>query len=99
MRITKSQLRQIIQEELRSNYPSTDFYGGQDSRMSSPKKQKRKPVGKSVNDERKEFIDSVIDHKYTALEYKERKSLVQRLAISIDKAIAAVLEKFYSYTS
>ena len=62
--------------------------------MSSPKKQKRNPVRKGVDDERKEFINSVIDHKYTALEYKERKSLVQRLAVSIDKAVAGVLEKF-----
>ena len=93
MRITKSQLRQIIQEELRSNLATTDFYGGQDSGI-TPKRQKRTPVGKSVNDERKEFIDSVIDHKYAGLEYKERKSLIQKLTISIDKAVAGVLEKF-----
>jgi len=93
MRITRSQLKKIIKEELRYAKSTTDFYGGQDSGI-TPKRQKRTPGGKSVNDERKEFIDSVIDHKYTALEYKERKSLVQRLAVSIDKAVAGVLEKF-----
>ena len=87
MRITKSQLRQIIKEEL------TDFYGTQDA-YSIPKQQKRNPVSKSVNDERKEFIDSVIDHKFKALEHKERQSLIQKLSMSIDKAIAGVLEKF-----
>ena len=87
MRITKLQLRQIIKEEL------TDFYGTQDA-YSNPKQQKRNPVSKSVNDERKEFIDSVIDHKFKALEHKERQSLIQKLSMSIDKAIAGVLEKF-----
>ena len=92
MRITKSQLRQIIKEELISE-ETTDFYGGQDSGI-TPKQRKQTSVGKSVDEERKEFIDSVIDHKYRALEYKERKSLIQKLAMSIDKAIAGVLEKF-----
>jgi len=47
-----------------------------------------------VDDAEKSFIDSVIDHKYKALEHKERKSLIQKLAMSIDKAIDGVLENF-----
>jgi hypothetical protein len=88
MKVTRSQLKKIIQEELDESFMEPGGFG-----VSHPK-QKKISSGSSVDDAEKRFIDSVINHKYKALEHKERKSLVQRLAMSIDKAITGVLEKF-----
>ena len=94
MRITKSELREIIQEELEEGFFTSDSTprGGLD--YSLPKKQKKGSSGPAVEVAEKNFIDSVIKNKYKALEHKERKSLIQKLAMSIDKAIAEVLEDF-----
>ena len=94
MKITKSQLKKIIQEELEEGFFTSDSPPGIGPEYSVPKRQKKPSSGPSVDVAEKKFIDSVINHKYKALEHKERKSLVQRLAMSIDKAIAGVLEKF-----
>jgi len=94
MKITKSELREIIQEELEEGFFTSDAPPGTGPEYSVPKRQKKVSSGPSVDDAEKSFIDSVINHKYKVIDQKERKSLVQRLAMSIDKAIAAVLEKF-----
>ena len=94
MRITKSQLKKIIQEELEEGFFTMDSFPRTGGAYSTPKKQKKVSSGPPLDAAEKIFIDSVIDHKYKALEHKERQSLIQKLAMSIDKAIAGVLEKF-----
>ena len=94
MKVTRSQLKKIIQEELEEGFFTSDSTPSIGPEYSVPKRQKKPSPGPSLDVAEKKFIDSVINHKYKALEHKERKSLVQRLAMSIDKAIAGVLEKF-----
>ena len=88
MRITKSQLKKIIQEELDESFMNPGGFG-----VSHPK-QKKISSGPSVDDAEKAFIDSVIRHKYKALEYKEQQSLAQRLTQAIDNAVAKELKGF-----
>jgi len=94
MRITKSQLKEIIQEELEEGFFTSDAPPGIGPEYSVPKRQKNPSPGPSVDDAEKSFIDSVIKHKYKTLDYKEQESLTQRLILAIDKAIDAVLSKF-----
>ena len=88
MKITKSQLKKIIQEELDESFMEPGGFG-----VSHPK-QKKISSGPSVDDAEKRFIDSVIKHKYKAIEYKEQQALAQRLAQVIDDAVAAELKGF-----
>jgi len=94
MKITKSELREIIQEELEEGFFTSDAPPGTGPEYSVPKRQKKVSSGPSVDDAEKSFIDSVIKHKYKILDYKEQESLTQRLILAIDKAIDAVLDKF-----
>ena len=88
MKVTRSQLKKIIQEELDESFMEPGGFG-----VSHPKQKKIAP-SPSVDDTEKRFIDSVIRHKYKALEYKEQQALAQRLAQVIDDAVAAELEGF-----
>ena len=88
MKITKSQLKKIIQEELDESFMNPGDFSV------SPPKQKKIAPSPSVDDAEKRFIDSVIKHKYKALEYKEQQALTQRLTQVIDDAVAAELEGF-----
>ena len=88
MRITRSQLKKVIQEELDESFMNPGDFSV------SPPKQKKTSSGPSVDDAEKRFIDSVIKHKYKALEYREQQALTQRLTQVIDDAVAAELEGF-----
>ena len=88
MKVTRSQLKRIIQEELDESFMEPGDFSA------SPPKQKKNAPSPSVDDTEKRFIDSVIRHKYKALEYKEQQALAQRLAQVIDDAVAAELEGF-----
>ena len=88
MKVTRSQLKKIIQEELDESFMEPGNFSA------PPPKQKKIAPSPSVDDTEKRFIDSVIRHKYKALEYKEQQALAQRLAQVIDDAVAAELEGF-----
>jgi len=94
VKLDRLTLEQLIQEELEEGFFTSDPPPGTGPEYSLPKRQKKVSSGPSVDDAEKSFIDSVINHKYKVIDQKERKSLVQRLAMSIDKAIAVVLDKF-----
>jgi len=88
MKITKSQLREIITEAINESFMNPGDFGA-----SNPKQKKASP-DPSMADAEKSFINSVIKNEYKVMDYREHQSLSQRLALAIENAVAAELEGF-----
>jgi len=88
MKLDRLTLEQLIQETLDESFMNPGVYG-----VPHPKQKKTLPTP-SMEDTEKKFIDSVISHRYKALEYKEQKALQQNLTQVIDDAIEKALSNF-----
>jgi len=94
MKLDRLTLEQLIQETLDewTSDQSVDY--GSRRTTSAPARQKKVAKTPPVRDAEKRFIDSIIKHKYMALEFKEQKALTLKLTQVIDAAVERELADF-----